>query len=63
MQLDPDLVPDLVNYLCLKDYIRTIFSLYHLGKISKFQCAYSQFPDQVFDIIRIILAFLLRDLS
>ena len=37
MQLDPDLVPDLVNGLCLKDYICVIYPLYHLAKISKFR--------------------------
>ena len=36
MQLDPDLVPDLVNGLCLKDYMCAINPLYHLAKISKF---------------------------
>ena len=33
---DPLLVPDLVNSLCLKDYICVINPLYHLAKISKF---------------------------
>lgn len=35
MQIDPLLVPDMVSGLCLKDYICTINTLYHLGKISK----------------------------
>lgn len=29
------LVPDMVSGLCLKDYMCTINTLYHLGKISK----------------------------
>lgn len=36
MQLDPDLIPDLVNGSCLNDYMGTINPLYHLGRISKF---------------------------
>lgn len=36
MQLDPSLVPDSANHLCLEGYIGTINSLYPLGKISKF---------------------------
>ena len=36
MRLDPLLVPDLLNGLCLKDYIYAINPLYHLAKISKF---------------------------
>ena len=56
MWLDPDLVPDLVNDLCLKDCIRTINPLYHLAKISKFQSSYSQFTYQVSDTIRTLSA-------
>ena len=54
MWLDPDLVPDLVKSLCLKDYICTTNPIYHLAKISKFQCAYSQFTYQVSGTIRIL---------
>ena len=56
MRLDPDLVPDLVNSLCLKDCMCTLNPLYHLAKISKFQHAYSQFTYQVANAIRILSA-------
>lgn len=52
--LDPDLVPDLVNSLCLKDNICAINPLYHLVKITKFQTTYSQFSYQVSDAIKIL---------
>lgn len=35
MQLDPDLAPDSVNCLCLKDYRCTVNPFYNLAKISK----------------------------
>lgn len=35
MRLDPDIVPDLVSSLCLKGYICTINSVYHLAEISE----------------------------
>ena len=56
MRLNPDLVPDLVNGLCLKDYICAISHLYHLAKTSQFQRAYSQFTYRVSDVIRILSA-------
>lgn len=45
--------PRLGEWFMSKDYIWTSLSLSHLDKISKFQCAYSQFTYQVFDTIRI----------
>jgi len=48
--------PDFVNDLCLKDYLCTIRPLYHLAKITKFQCAYSQFTYRVSDAIKILSA-------
>ena len=54
MRLDPDLVPDLVNNLCLKDYMCTINPLYHFARISKFQCAYAQFTYRTSDVVRIL---------
>lgn len=34
MQLDPDLVPDLINSLCKKGYICSVSLLHHLAKIT-----------------------------
>lgn len=36
MQLDPELASELINGLCLKDYLCAINPLYQLAKISKF---------------------------
>lgn len=36
MQLDPELVSELINGLCLKGYVCAINPLYQLAKISKF---------------------------
>lgn len=38
--MDPDLVPDFVNDICLKDYMCTISPFYHLAKVSKFSVNY-----------------------
>ena len=47
MWLDPILVPDLVNGLCLKDYICAINPLYHLAKISKFSMLLITYQESV----------------
>jgi len=35
VRLDPDLAPELINGLCLKDHMCTINPLYHIAKIYK----------------------------
>ena len=47
MRLDPDLVSDLVNGLCLKDYMCTISPLYHLVRISKFSMLLITYQESV----------------